>query len=495
MSRPKIADTLRKGKILVSDGAWGTLLQAGGLAPGQCPELWCLEHPAEVRDIAKGYFEAGSDMTQTNSFGGTVYKLEHFGLAGRAGEINEAAARLSREAAGEDKWVIASVGPTGKMLMMGDITEEELKDSFRKQAAALARGGADALCIETMSAVDEAALAVRAARESTDLEVICTFTFERTLKGEYRTMMGVSPGQAGKAALEAGADRIDLAADLSQFHHGDWSLPQMLSAAGEIHGAARLLGVQTPRVTTDRELEELAWLLERLEPDVVLVHNLGALSEVRRLRPDGALVADFSFNVFNSAAAGVLAEQGAAAVTASLEAGWADLAALCSSSPLPVELFAHGPLPGMVLEHCVLAAHLSAADSKDLCRGICQYQSFSLRDRNGQSHPILTDQYCRNHLMAARELLTLPWLGWLCGAGVRVFRLQLALCGAATVGELTRLYVEALDTIKQGQPFVFGTGHWQRLETCTKQGFSAAALVQSAARPPSTLEALRRAAV
>jgi 5-methyltetrahydrofolate--homocysteine methyltransferase len=204
-----LLERLSSGGVLVSDGATGSLLQSAGLPAGASPESWCLSRPEVVRGVAEAYLAAGSDMVLTNSFGGSPLKLARHGLAERAGEVNRVAATLAREAAGSGKFVAGSVGPTGRIVWDegGDVTPAELYEAFREQVQGLADGGADAICVETMTSLAEALEAVRASKEHTTLPVFCTFSFALGRRG-FRTMMGISPEVAALEAAAAGADVI-----------------------------------------------------------------------------------------------------------------------------------------------------------------------------------------------------------------------------------------------------------------------------------------------
>ena len=144
----------------------------------------------------------------TNSFGGSPFKLAPYGLDDKVYEINKAAAAISKRAAGDKALVLGSVGPTGKILMMGEVSEQDLFDGFAEQVRGLSDGGADAIIIETMSDMDEARVAIRAAKSVSDKEVVCTFTFSLTPANEYRTMMGTSPAETVEMLVSEGADVI-----------------------------------------------------------------------------------------------------------------------------------------------------------------------------------------------------------------------------------------------------------------------------------------------
>ena len=191
---------------VVTDGAWGTELQARGLGLGEFPDAWNLTHPARVAAVARAYVNAGSRIILTNTFGANRVRLGDHELASKVVAINRKGVEISRRAAEDRACVFASMGPCGKMLMTEDISPDELRAAFDEQACALADGGADALVIETMSDLDEAMLAVTAAR-ATGLPVVACMMFDSG-KNKDRTMMGHTPEQAAVVLSEAGADVI-----------------------------------------------------------------------------------------------------------------------------------------------------------------------------------------------------------------------------------------------------------------------------------------------
>jgi putative protease len=171
------------------------------------------------------------------------------------------------------------------------------------------------------------------------------------------------------------------------------------------------------------------------------------------------MIADYGFNVLNSAAVTVLEEIGAVSVTVSNEAGLADLSELAASSTLPLEILAHGPVTGMLLEHCLLAMYVTPQGRKDVCRGPCRHVAFGLKDRLGQVRPIVADQHCRNHLLTGHDLATLPVLERLLLPAVHVIRIEGQFYHDDVVRAATRAYRTRLELLSQGQ--WNGTG-WQR---------------------------------
>ncbi|MCF7669989.1 MAG: homocysteine S-methyltransferase family protein, partial [Verrucomicrobia bacterium] len=185
------------------DGAWGTELQAHGLQSGECPDEWNLSHPDQVEAVARRYLNAGSRIILTNTFGANPIRLGEFGLADKALEINHQGVLISKAAAADNALVFASIGPTGKLLMMGNVNEADLADAYSKQAETMVEAGADAIVVETMSDLTEATIAVTSAH-ATGLPVVACMVYDSG-KDKDRTMMGVSPEQATDELRNAGA--------------------------------------------------------------------------------------------------------------------------------------------------------------------------------------------------------------------------------------------------------------------------------------------------
>lgn len=197
-------------RVLVTDGAMGTMLQAAGLKSGQCGEQWNVIEKAKVQAIHRAYLTAGSDIVLTNTFGGSTFRLKEYGFENQASLFNRAAAELARETADEfGALVFGDIGPSGQMMEpYGPVTEEEMFDAFRRQARALVEGGVDALIVETMTSSVELVAAVRAARECAgDLPVVASHSFDRVKVG-FRTMMGETVAVCVERAIAAGADIV-----------------------------------------------------------------------------------------------------------------------------------------------------------------------------------------------------------------------------------------------------------------------------------------------
>lgn len=202
---------IKQGEILIADGAMGSLLMARAkdLIKGKCPEFINLSRTDILEEIAHLYLEAGADIIQTNTFGGSPLKLAPYNLQDRTEEINRAAVQAVRKVVDGKAYVSASCGPSGKMLKPYGPTEpEEMYQNFSRQLKAIIEAGVDIVCVETMTDINEATLAIKAAKSiSPDIPVMATMTFDKTPRGFY-TMMGVNVEKAAHELEAAGADII-----------------------------------------------------------------------------------------------------------------------------------------------------------------------------------------------------------------------------------------------------------------------------------------------
>jgi 5-methyltetrahydrofolate--homocysteine methyltransferase len=226
---------LMDSRILLLDGGLGSELMRRGFEPGGCPEEWNLTHPAEVESIHRAYYAAGSDIINTNTFGGTSLKLDAYGKRDSAVELNLAGARLAvalRDREFPGRLVAGDIGPCGHLLPpMGNADPAEVSASFGAQAQALVDGGVDLINIETMFDLTEARLAVEAAcTVAAGRPVLVSLAFKPGPRG-YRTMMGVDTTSAVTTLRQAGATLVGCNCEITAEQMADL-VPQLADLNG-----------------------------------------------------------------------------------------------------------------------------------------------------------------------------------------------------------------------------------------------------------------------
>jgi 5-methyltetrahydrofolate--homocysteine methyltransferase len=204
-----ILERINSGEFLVADGAMGSLLFQKGLQPGECPESVNLTKPEILKEIAQQYFDAGAEIIQTNTFGGSPLKLSEYGLEEETEKINSVAIECVRSVVGDRAYVSGSCGPSGGILKpYGDTDPEVLYQGFERQVKALINAGVDIVCVETMTDLQEATLAVKAVKNNfSKTPVMATMTFDPTPRGFF-TVMGNSIKDVAARLQSAGADII-----------------------------------------------------------------------------------------------------------------------------------------------------------------------------------------------------------------------------------------------------------------------------------------------
>ena len=253
MAKQTFLERLAAGELLVSDGATGTNMQERGLALGTAPEEWIFENPAQVIGLHRDFIAAGAQILLTDTFGGTSLRLVHAGMKAAAPELNRRAVALAREAAGNaDVLVAGSMGPTGQLLEpLGELAPAAAVDAYAEQARALAEAGADLLVIETQFDMAEATSAIKGARATTTLPLVCSFSFDMGV----RTMMGLHPAEVATELTALGVDVIGV--------NCGRSLPENLE------------NLKAMRATTDRPL----WMkpnagMPRMGPDNHAIYDV-----------------------------------------------------------------------------------------------------------------------------------------------------------------------------------------------------------------------------
>jgi 5-methyltetrahydrofolate--homocysteine methyltransferase len=197
-----------KEETFVMSGAMGTMMAKMGAELGGCISQWIVEHPEVYQDLVRDYFRVGCDIVSGGTFNLNRISLAKFGLAEKAEELNRGMVRILKGVQPEGKYIAGSMGPTGRMLKpLGDLDPQQALEAYAEQARALAESGVEMINILTMFDLEEAVLALRAAKRETALPVFVSLAFNPGTQG-YRTMMGVSPEAAARRLEEEGAQVI-----------------------------------------------------------------------------------------------------------------------------------------------------------------------------------------------------------------------------------------------------------------------------------------------
>ncbi len=234
MSKVNLRERIRQGVFLL-DGAMGTELIARGIEAGVCNDYLNIDSPDVILDIHRAYLSAGSDAVLTNTFGANKYALARHVLADKVVDVNTAGAQIARQAAGEEKYVLGDIGPSGDFLQpLGNLEPQELKDAFTQQAKALLDGGVDGFIIETMAALDEVEIAIEAVKSVCgNLPILASLAFDKA-GDDFKTMMGID--------VESAVSKIvSLDVDVLGFNCGMLTLDEYIELAEKLVSAVRAL--------------------------------------------------------------------------------------------------------------------------------------------------------------------------------------------------------------------------------------------------------------
>lgn len=331
-------------------------------------------------------------------------------------------------------------------------------------------------------------------KEDTEKEEIINFQTAHSDIRHPLLSVKISSMNALKSALDEGADRIYISGEVSPLKKEFWTKASYREACKRVHDAGKTIGIGTPRITTSREMADMAWLFEQAASsgiDYVLVHNLGAIRLAKKFGLN--ILGDYSLNVLNVQAFNLLEELEVSGVTAALECSYKHLKQLSYKAPLPVECVVHGPVPGMILEHCIPAMVTSKSHKKDHCRQVCQYMGYALRDERGEVRPIENDQYCRTHLLLARDICVLPYLHSFVQTGTKVLRIEAQYYNDSLVKTLVSMYHKYLSIYAEhpGISLPIQESEWDILTENSPRGFNLGGYAQDITHSKSTAEVMK----